>query len=709
MNQLPKCRLSVVVLLSSVLLSMNAAGVCAAAEESARPNIVVVLSDDLGYGDIGCFGSPEIKTPALDKFASEGVKLTSCYAAAPNCSPARTGLMTGRTPYRVGVHNWIPMLSPVHVRRQEITVATLLRQAGYATCHVGKWHMNGMFNMVGQPQPSDHGFDYWFSTQNNALPNHHNPENFVRNGVPVGPLEGYAADLVVEEAVSWLREKRDPSKPFFLYVCFHEPHEPIATDPKYAAMYPSDTPSKSAHHGNVTQLDHSFCRLMETLDDLNLRENTFVMFTSDNGPAITTRHPHGSSGPLRMHKGHLYEGGIRVPGIVRWPGQTQAGSVIDEPISGVDLLPTVCDIVNIPAPDDRRLDGQSVIPVLTGNDYKRTKPWYWQFNYARSKPKVAMRLGRWKVVADLTTPVPQSRNGLTQLDRDSVKKGEPTDFELYDLLSDVGETTNLANSEIEHLGRLSALLKDLHFDVCAESPVWPDWEFARYEGQRITYPEEPTFPVPPPNPPEGMVALFDGKTLDGWERNGGVATYRVEDGAIVGQTTEGSPNTFLCKGPFSDFDLQLEVLCDPRLNSGIQIRSHVYSEDTPQESQPKRVRPAGTVYGYQCEIAAHDVHQAGNFWDEARRTKWLDDISGRPGAPEAYKDHQWNHYRIVAQGNRIRSWVNGVPCADFRDDLDKSGFIGLQVHGIKAGTGPYEVRWRNIFIRELKPGEKVDD
>jgi arylsulfatase A len=213
----------------------------AAADETGkkpRPNFVVVLADDLGYGDLACFGHKTVKTPNLDQFANEGTRLTNCYAAAANCSPSRCGLMTGRTPYRVGIHNWIPMYSPMHVRKREITIAALLRQAGYATCHVGKWHLNGQFNMVGQPQPSDHGFDYWFSTQNNALPTHHNPDNFVRNGKPVGKLKGYAAQLVVDEAIEWLTEKRDVQKPFFLYVCFHEPHEPIASAKRFTDLYP---------------------------------------------------------------------------------------------------------------------------------------------------------------------------------------------------------------------------------------------------------------------------------------------------------------------------------------------------------------------------------------------------------------------------------------------------------------------------------------
>lgn len=207
----------------------------------------------------------------------------------------------------------------------------------------------------------------------------------------------------------------------------------------------------------------------------------------------------------------------------------------------------------------------------------------------------------------------------------------------------------------------------------------------------------------------GWTGLFDGKTLNGWVAKGGTANYRVEQGMIIGRTVEGSKNTFLSTvRDYGDFEFECEVLCDPELNSGIQIRSHVYQKPTPQASQPKRFREAGEVYGYQCEITTRDKAVSGNFWDEGRWTKWLDDLSKRPGAATAYKDKEWNKYRIVAQGDRIRSWVNGVPCADFRDSLDKTGFIGLQVHSIAKGKGPYEVRWRNVRIRELKVGERVE-
>jgi hypothetical protein len=200
----------------------------------------------------------------------------------------------------------------------------------------------------------------------------------------------------------------------------------------------------------------------------------------------------------------------------------------------------------------------------------------------------------------------------------------------------------------------------------------------------------------------GWTHLFDGKSLDGWKVNGGFATYEVEDGAIVGTTAEGSPNTFLCKGDLQDFELELEVRCDPHLNSGVQVRSHVYTKDDPA---PKDRQRAGVVYGPQCEVARKETGTAGRFYDEGRRGQWLAEI--RPEAKDAFKDDDWNRYRIVVQGSRYRSWINGIAASDFTDDLDTRGFVGLQVHGIAKNEGPYQVRWRNIRIRVLKPGPEV--
>ncbi len=203
---------------------------------------------------------------------------------------------------------------------------------------------------------------------------------------------------------------------------------------------------------------------------------------------------------------------------------------------------------------------------------------------------------------------------------------------------------------------------------------------------------------------EGFVSLFDGKTLEGWAVRSGKATYAIVDGTIVGTTATEGPNTFLCsKREFANFELRLEVRCDAELNSGIQIRSHAYSKETPQASKPKRVRPAGTVYGYQVEIAANG--NAGRIWDEARWTKWHDPEPTEK-AKAAYKPDSWNEYRIVADGDRIRTWINGTAVAEMQDKLDASGFIGLQVHAVKKGAGPYSVAWRNIRIREtsVRPG-----
>jgi arylsulfatase A len=445
------------------------------AQTAERPNFVLVLADDLGYGDLHCYGDKSIHSPNLDRFAAEGLRLTSCYAGHPNCSPSRTALMTGRTPTRVGVRNWIPEDSPMHLRSSEITVATLLKQAGYATCHVGKWHLNGAFNKPTQPQPGDHGFDHWFSTQNNAIPSHHRPNNFVRNGQAAGPQEGYSAHIVVTEALTWLKSGRDQAKPFFLYVCFHEPHEPIDSDEKYTRLYPSPDPTYRAHHGNITQLDDAFGRLMQGLDELNLRENTFVMFTSDNGPAITARHPHGSAGPLRNKKGSVYEGGIREPGIIRWPGRTRAGATSDEPVCGVDFLPTVCDITGIPLPTDRTIDGASILPVLSGGTVRRRAPLYWHFNQAAGGPHVAMRVGDWKILATLDKPA-RAGVAITPETESDFKSAELTQFQLYNLREDIGETDNLAESQPAKLNEMRMLLAARYQEVRGESPSWPTWQ-----------------------------------------------------------------------------------------------------------------------------------------------------------------------------------------------------------------------------------------
>jgi arylsulfatase A len=476
----------------------------AAVAENRPPNIIIVLTDDLGYGDIGCYSNKIVKTPHLDRFAKEGMRFTDCYSAHPNCSPARTGLMTGRTPTRVGVHNWIPMFSPMHVPKEEITIATILRNGGYDTAHVGKWHMNGRFNMPGQPQPNDHGFNHWFATQNNALPNHRDPWNFIRNGTPVGPLKGYAAGIVTNEAIHWLRAWRDKSKPFFLFVCYHEPHEPIASDPRFEKDYPSADPSYTAYWANVAQMDASFGQLMAELDKQKLREDTFVFFTSDNGPARTGFHPHGETAGLRHKKGSVYEGGIRVPGIVRWPGRIKPGTVQRTPVSGVDLLPTLCNVTGLKPPAGLHLDGTSISDLFHGENFWRPQPLYWHFYAASGKHHVALRDGDWKLVAAMDAPPIKQRAGITAADQNAIKTAPLGKMELYNLKTDRTETRDVSAVDIKQYRRLSEQMKQIYASVQLDTPIWPAWEWPRYEHQRIQWPSyrgAKKVPLPQPQVP----------------------------------------------------------------------------------------------------------------------------------------------------------------------------------------------------------------
>ncbi|NLS94124.1 MAG: DUF1080 domain-containing protein [Planctomycetaceae bacterium] len=203
-------------------------------------------------------------------------------------------------------------------------------------------------------------------------------------------------------------------------------------------------------------------------------------------------------------------------------------------------------------------------------------------------------------------------------------------------------------------------------------------------------------------------SLFNGKNLDGWSVHSGFADYRVEDGMIVGRAVDGSPNTFLCTAEtYGDFVLEFDVLVDPNLNSGVQFRSLIAEEDATftvdrDGKQVERKRPKDRVYGYQVEISSEAQKNSGNVYDEARRAKFLDDFTSRPDAETAFKDNQWNRYLVICKGNSIRTWINGVPCADFEDDVTPKGTIGLQVHGIpKDKFQPYEVRWRNLRLLKL--------
>lgn len=461
----------------NTLLLVIVLSLCGSAKLSAAdaPNFIVFLADDLGWGDLACYGHPVIKTPHLDQFAKEGMRFTQAYSACGVCSPSRSSVLTGRTPYRNGVWRWIPGGSDVYLRESEITIPEMVRPRGYQTMHAGKWHLNGKFNHPDQPQPGDHGYDWWFATQNNAAPSHKNPSNFIRNGKEVGRLEGFSAPLVADEAISWIEKERDTTKPFFMTVWTHEPHLPIESDPEFMKLYSDlEDPDLRQHHGNVTQLDHAFGNLMKALDRNGLRENTFVIFTSDNGPegkSDTRGRTRGSTGGLRGRKRDDHEGGIRVPAIVRWPGKVGAGLESSTPIIGSDIFPTVLDVLDIPLPSDRTIDGASILPVFSQQPIQRPVPLFWRTHIAPPDSRAAMRIDNWKVVAN----------------------EELTKFQLYEIEKDWKEQNDLASSHPEKLAEMKAQFMEVWKGIEAEGPRdW--WENAPPDGKK---PNRPTKKLQP--------------------------------------------------------------------------------------------------------------------------------------------------------------------------------------------------------------------
>lgn len=468
----------------------------AGAADPPRPNFVVILTDDLGWGDLACQGHPHIRTPHLDRLADQGMRFTSGYSAAPVCSPARVGLLTGRSPNRAGVFDWIPSIEQagasgrqsrhlVHMRAGEITLPQLLREAGYATAMAGKWHCNAIFNDPRQTQPGDAGFDHWLATQNNAAPSHENPVNFVRNGEPTGMIEGYSCRIVTDEGIAWLTRHQDqhPGQPFFLYLAFHEPHEPVASPPDLVAGYldVAANEDEAQYFANVENIDLAVGDLLEALDRLELADETLVLFTSDNGPETLNRYrganrSYGTPGALRGMKLWTTEAGVRVPGILRWPGHVEAGAEVDDPVSALDLLPTFTRLAGIEPPADLRLDGGDLVPLLTGQGPAPERPLFWFFYDALNEQRAALRSGPWKLLAAIEAdgePLPRLSN-ITEATIDMVRGAELTGFSLYRLDQDIGEATDVAADYPEVLQRLSEQLRAIHREMVDSMHVWPD-------------------------------------------------------------------------------------------------------------------------------------------------------------------------------------------------------------------------------------------
>lgn len=474
-----------------IMLTALVLATCVNASFAHQPNVVIFLCDDLGYGDLGCYGHPHIKTPNIDKLAIDGIRFTDFYSTAPVCSPSRVGLLTGRSPNLAGVYDWIPpgktprkdAREQVHMRKFETTLPFLLKIQGYATCLAGKWHCNSQFNSDTQPQPDAFGFDHWFATQNNAAPSHENPVNFVRNGKPVGKIEGYSCQIVVDEAVNWLKKlkKDDPHDPYFIFVPFHEPHEPVASPPDLVKQYlkVAKTEDEAQFFANVANVDQAVGRFMSVLDEMKLREDTLVIFTSDNGPETLNRYrsanrSYGRPGPLRGMKLHTHDAGFRVAGIANWAGHIKAGQVSHVPVSALDLLPTICRLTDTRMPT-RKLHGTDIRKALNGEPFERTVPLHWCYFNALNEARVAMRDGKWKMLARIRTAdgesMPRMQN-VTPQQRKLLMESKLSDWELYDATKDIGEKNNLVESSPDTAKELSAKLDVQYRKLLDESHVW---------------------------------------------------------------------------------------------------------------------------------------------------------------------------------------------------------------------------------------------
>lgn len=466
---------------------------------ATEPDVVIVLCDDLGYGDLGCYGHPVIKTPVLDALAGEGLRMTQAYAASPVCSPSRAGLLTGIHPNRLGIFDWIPETDGgrmpaedrrdrVHLRRSAPTLGRTLRRGGYQTAVFGKWHLASRLGDERQPTPRDFGFDDWLVTPNNAVPSHERPTNFRGPDGPIGGVDRYSSRFVADTACEWIRDAA-PDRPLFLWVTFHEPHEPVASEPALVRKFQplAVNGDQAEYFANVASVDAAVGRLVDGLRRHRDWGNTWFVFTSDNGPETLGRYrgadrSYGVTGGLTGRKLHTTEGGVRVPMIVRPPTGTggQVG-VADEPrrwrrgvsrevVSALDLHPTLASIAGDAEVTETRLDGVDLSGFLAGGPMpERSRPLVWVYYNALNQRRVAMRWGRYKVLA--TLPGVRRMANLTAASKAELSGVVPSEHRLYDLATDPGESNDLYG-RFDESDALCRRLDRAYAELLADSPVW---------------------------------------------------------------------------------------------------------------------------------------------------------------------------------------------------------------------------------------------
>ena len=314
------------------------------------------------------------------------------------------------------------------------------------------------------PKPGAQGFDYWFAVDNNAVPSHKDPTNFERNGVMVGALEGYSCDLVVDEAIDWLQDFHQESKPFFLNVWFNEPHAKIASPPELVEKYASFG-ADAEYMANITNMDEAIGKLLQYLDDAGLSKNTLIMFTSDNGP-----YRQASTGSFRGKKSYLYEGGIREPGIFRWPQKIAAATETKVAAGFVDLMPTIASIAGGEIPNDRTIDGENILPLLLGETYQREKPLYWFF-YKRY-PISALRKGDYVIMGNTKDVYKSPSHPFDSLDQVFFKNAKLEEFQVYNLRNDPGQKQDLYLTHSDEFQSLKSELLRYHQNVVMDGPEW---------------------------------------------------------------------------------------------------------------------------------------------------------------------------------------------------------------------------------------------
>jgi len=459
----------------------------AAHAQPGRPNVIFILADDYGWSDLGCYGSTFYETPHLNRLAASGMRFTQAYAACCVCSPTRASIMTGKYPARLHITDWLPgrgdnphqkLNRPIIVQNlplEEATLATPLKEAGYKTALVGKWHLGGPGFY-----PQNHGFDVNFGgSERGSTPSFFSPYNVTTiNGfrsyempnLSNGPPGEYLTDRLTDEAIKFIEQSKDG--PFFLYLAHYAVHTPHQAKEKLVEKYaakaaklppagPEFLPegdrqarqiqNHPIYAAMIESLDQSVGRIMDRLVELGLDQNTIIIFTSDNGGLSTSEGSPTSNLPLRGGKGWNYEGGIREPLLVKWPGVTQAGAVCEAPVMSTDFYPTILEMAALPLRPAQHLDGVSIAPLLKGAT-RPDRPLYWHYpHYSNQggRPSGAVRLGDYKLIESY----------------------EDMHVELYNLKEDVGEKNDLSQKLPEKVAELRDKLHAWRTEVAAQMPT----------------------------------------------------------------------------------------------------------------------------------------------------------------------------------------------------------------------------------------------